>query len=215
MEKIKQLITSTPIKLQISLDEDSTDQQVLNQLDDALRIFAIHENDGTPIKWVVGRLLIIVRERKLWAVENDTFEEWLNVKVLSKYGLSRSSVLSAVPVLEVIPDAAKQKAPFANLALVARAIKHVPEARKEAVFAELLKDAKREKTVDFKEQVEKKFKLRRHTGRTSTITFRVTSGLAEAWRRFIGDRASAEVLAELIGYGRKMPQSAARARQAS
>lgn len=203
-ESIRELVTSPPLKVQIALDTESTDQQVLAAVDDACRGLERHEESGQKLKWVLARILIVVRERRLWS-GYQTFDDWLEARVLKRYRLGRSTVLEAISVLDTIPDAPRMKIPAANLALMARAMKATPQDQRERLKKQLLSEASMP-IQEFRTEVQRRFNLRRHGKRMATIVLHVPAELASAWQKFVGDRNAAEALAQAIHFGRKPMQ---------
>jgi hypothetical protein len=203
--QLNTLITGTPIKLQVRLDEDSTPAQILDALDHSLMELSKNNATGAKIQHIVGHLLVHVQDAKLY--DGDSFDGWLQKNVQERHGINTRDAWHAISQarhLHITPDQAG-KIKVTNINLLAKAVKQAPAAEREKLEKKLLPKAQAMPIKKFEEFVERAGLIRKYPKgeRLARVSFEVTQSVLRRWLAIVGERKQGDVFAEIVkGYGR-------------
>lgn len=205
---LKESIGSRAFKLSVEVTEKTTDAQVSALLAEACTEFVGTNGIVARFQLVIGRLLVVVRDRKIFKEKYKTFDRYMIAEVVDKYGISRATVWTGLQIAQAVPEISVDQATdigVVKMRDIARTVRHeqdklVQAADKAKLLDKLVKQAPKHTVPEFRKWLEAGNLLTPRTSpqRLTTIVVRGTPELVEQWNALVGDRAPAEVLAEII-----------------
>lgn len=209
--ELNELVTGTPIKLQVRLTEESTPEQIRAALDHSLNEMSKNMATATKIRHVVGTLLYEVKSKKLY--DESSFDDFLKTNVEERHGIGVQTAwdaIRAVEYLHITPDQAG-KIRVTNLNLVSKAVKQASPENRPKLEKILLQKAEKMPIRKFAEYVDRAGLIRKGVGaeRMAQVSFQVSQSTLKTWLRIVGDRKQSEVFAELVReYGGRRERAA-------
>ncbi len=221
IEPIKETVSTHTVKVQVSLDEDATNQEILRALDHTCKEWSGALAAGEKLEVLVGKLLLAVSRREIYAdSEWGTLEAFVEKEVTIRHGISRSKAFDCMLIAENLPGVTGKQVKSVGsekLLLVARAVKAAPREQKSRLRTKLLRQCETRSTDEFRAALRGRNLIRTRSSERKiqlvTISFQVPVELAEEWRRFVGSRSQAMALRELMDR-RKGAQRAGHAKTA-
>lgn len=206
---VNETIGARAFKLAVEVTDTTPDEQVTELLHSTCREFSTAGGTMARFQLVIGRLLVVIRDRKLFKANYKTFDRYMIAEVVDKYGISRATVWTGLQIAQAVPEISVEEA--TNLGVVkvrdiARAVRH-EEAKfthpgdKQKLLDKLVKQAPKLTVVEFRKQLESNNLLTPRTSpqRLNTIVLRGSPELVAQWETICGERDPIEVFQELLG----------------
>lgn len=191
-------IKSAGVDLRVNLRRDSTKADVMAALKDVCSQLRRSTVTGTKLGMMMGHMLELVKVRKLYKPEFDTFDAF-RLDLAAKHNLGASSASYWQAVAHYLPEiepAQVTKVPTKNLWMLARATRKLSSRRQ---IASLLKQAEELQVPEFREALEEKGLLNPKKGTVlHALTIRVPGSVLKQWRALVGDNDPGKVLRDLI-----------------
>lgn len=208
---INEKIAANAIKISVEITDKTPDDKVLELLHSTCSEYIAQNSTLSRFQLVIGRVLVVVRERKLFKAQYKTFDRYMLAEVLDKYGISRATVFNGLAIAQTVPEITVEQATaigIVKMQSVAKAVKRQIQAEaftkpddKQKFIDKLTKLAPKHTAAEFRKQLETSGMLtpRRSPQRANTLIIRGTPELIEQFEAYVGDRDPAEALAELLG----------------
>jgi hypothetical protein len=185
------------LKLSITVGLNTPKNDVLREVDRLCNLMKEYVSTGKRLGLLLGRVMALVKERKLYMPEFENFEDY-KMHVAEEFGLSRSTVSEDMQIARYLPKVTPEQArliPTANLALVARASKRVSDGR----VVKLLEEAQKSSIIDFRRNMEKRGLIaqRVHPGLVKLV-LKVTKATRKDWYTYRAGRSDQEALSEIV-----------------
>lgn len=207
--ELKEVIGSAAFKLSLEVTDNTPDTKVTELLHTACTELVSHQGVGARFQLVIGRLLVVIRERKLFKTAHKTFDRYMVSEVIDKYGISRATVWTGLQIAQAVPEISVEDATRIGVVKVrdiARAVKHeqaqfTHPSDKTKLITKLVAQAPKLTVPEFRKSLEQSNLLTPRTSpqRQNVIVVRGTPELVAQWETIVGDRDPAEVLAEILG----------------
>lgn len=208
IEPIAGRIASHSVAVQVKLDEDATDQQIMNALDDACRAWASNINTGASLQILVGHILVAVKAREIHKREPwGNFDTFVQKEIRDRYGIDTRTAYHCVEIVTGLPELTPKEAkhiPAKTLLVAAQAVNGAKPEDKARVRRKVLRMVESNDLTanDFRAQL-KDAKLlrasqRNYRIRLVTLTFQVPVPVAERWAQITSKRAASLVFAEWV-----------------
>lgn len=225
----QELIPITPIKMRVSgntvtvsvtIDEDATDAQILNNVDEVGKQLSRNTRIGMDLYLMMGKLLGAVEKREIYLDQRwgsmEKFVDWIN----QRHGIPPSTLYNWTSITEHIPGLSIKQAErvgHSNLLQIARAIKlqkkdGSSESKINRITERLLTDAEKAPTEQFREKLEREKLLKPKKGTRrgyGKLTAEIKIRVLEALWMYAEERSISDALEELleIAQTRKKPAS--------
>lgn len=219
---IRENISGYSSKLQIRLDEDSSDQEILRAVYDTCQEFGKNQKTGIALQLALGRVVIAVRERGIHKQEPyGTLGQFILVEIEKPHDISSSTVRHAIEMVEGVPGITDKEAKavgHANLLQVARALKNAAPERRGRLQGNLLLKAQEMPTADFRAELERRKLIR--TGpspRLGTVSFQLSRETITMLEKLTNGGSVSVTVSKLIQdeYGRRFGGRKPNSRQIS
>lgn len=206
--EVQEAIASKAFKLSVEIMDNTPDEQVTELLHSTCNEFVNQNGTLARFQLVIGRILVVIRDRKLFKATHKTFDRYMLSEVIDKYGISRATVWTGLQIAQAVPEISVQDATAIGVVKVkdiARAIKHesakfAHPSDKQRLLDRLVKQAPKLSVVEFRKSLEAGNLLTPRTSpaRVGMIVVRGTPELVAQWEAMVGERDPAEVLAEIL-----------------
>lgn len=196
---MQQSIEREMVSLVAGAAEGIPPEKIMQATDRVCELLVTHEARGERLRLVLGKMLALAQDTKAYRPEFRSFEEYSQA-LADRQQISRAMMRECLRWVRRIPELDPDQAErigSTNINLVVRAIAGAGEKR----LPKLLEEAETTPITEFEAKLQQRGWLgRRDPSATSTVLISIRGPLTllERWRRFIGEREPAEVLAELI-----------------
>lgn len=208
MIEVNETIGAKAFKLGVEITERTPDDKVTEMLHTTCAEFVGHMGTTARFQLVVGRILSVIRERKLFKAAYKTFDRYMVAEVIDKYGISRATVWTGLQIAQTVPEITVEQATAIGVVKVrdiARAIRHEQDKfnkpeDKTKLIDKLVKQAPKMTQPEFRKHLEAGNLLAPRTSpqRQNVIVVRGTPELVAQWEAIVGDSEPAEVLAAIL-----------------
>ena len=191
--------------LDVSLKEGITPADAMKLVDDVCDRLYKAETSVEHTRWLLGRLLADVQDRRLYAPAHYSFEQF-TLALAEKHRLSRPTLRNALMVARRLPELSVKEAesiPGTSLTLIARAA-ITADSRQ---IKKLIAEAQGKTILEFRDGVMNRGLVGR-PGRPQesarkmvTVKIQVSRSLAGKWSVLVGERSPAAVFGELVNEG--------------
>lgn len=214
---VKAVVNGYSAKFQVTLDEDSTNDEILRALREGCKEWSANVKTGAALMLEVGKILLAVKVREIFRQEPwGSMDRFLEAEVEERFGIVKRTAYDAILLAETFPnmdDKRARKIRTSNLVLVARAVKHAPPAKRSRLRRRLLDRAEETPVTEFREYLSKK-SLRRVRAESALvgISVQVSRVVRDMLDKIAGDRSLSVVLSRMIAdeydrlFGKRKPQ---------
>lgn len=163
--------------IQLNIPEDATLSAIEKTLQLAITGYKRLAEASERLKPIIGRILLVVQERKLWKPDYKNFTEFLDKKVVDEMGLGRSNAFDALRIARAFPTMSNEEYQRYGASRLLEAAKITDEAQED--YKQVLQDASKMTVEEFKQKV----KAQRPSTRpvTFTVSVRVTPEVKGQW----------------------------------
>lgn len=211
-------------EIQLNIPDDAKLLDVEKTLQLAITGYKRLSEASERLKPIIGRILLVVQERKLWKPDYKNFTEFLDKKVVDEMGLGRSNAFDALRIARAFPTMSNEDYQRYGASRLLEAAKITDEAQED--YKQILQDASKMTVEEFKQKVKEQRPATRPV--TFTVSVRVTpevkgmwTGLVEAFEGTPGDlfkqmitlyteRLNAGFTSQSVSAGARKPAARAR-----
>lgn len=167
--------------IQLNIPEDAKLGDIEKTLQLAITGYKRLAEASERLKPIIGRILLVVQERKLWKPEYKNFTEFIDKKVVEEMGLGRSNAFDALRIARAFPTMSNDEYQRYGASRLLEASKITDEAQDN--YKDVLMNASKITLDEFKQFV----KAQRPSNRpvTFTVSVRVTPEVKGKWQGLV------------------------------
>lgn len=184
---IRLLMAQDDSKISVVLSPDMEPDRIMESLETCCRGLEKFDTITSALKPIIGRMLLIIREKSLYKPEFDSFKKFLVERVRGTFGVSKSNLYESMAIVSAFPDLAVEQYKNIGSTNLLLAAKFTSQSNPD--HKKILGKAAELTTEQFRQWAEEKQYLEEGATEGATIVIKTSKKTAKRWASWVTNTA--------------------------